>query len=117
VRLLLDTHAMYWYAVGDPQLSPNAQLLIQDATNEVLISPASYWEIAIKVSIGKWIMHRPYEEFIDACLNVYGFHVLPIEPKHTNGGKGKRAIVVFRKNHAGTIHFAQPGSFRSGMVS
>lgn len=83
MRLLLDTHAMYWYAASDPQLSPTAQALIQDAANEALISPALYWEIAIKISIGKWIMHRPYEEFLDICLNAYGFRVLPIEPKHT----------------------------------
>jgi PIN domain nuclease of toxin-antitoxin system len=36
-----------------------------DTTHEVLISPASYWEIAIKVSLGKWALNRPYEEFID----------------------------------------------------
>jgi PIN domain nuclease of toxin-antitoxin system len=93
--LLLDTHAMCWYASGDPQLSTNAQTLIQDATNEVLISPASYWEIAIKVSIGKWLMHRPYEDFMDACLNRYGFRVLPIEPRHT----AKVATLPFRGGH------------------
>jgi PIN domain nuclease of toxin-antitoxin system len=95
LRLLLDTHAMYWYAAGDPQLSPHAQAPIQDATNEVLISPASYWEIAIKVSIGKWIMHRPYEDFMDTCLKVYGFRVLPIEPKHT----AKVATLPFPPGH------------------
>ena len=83
MRLLLDTHAMYWYIEGDPKLSVTAQTLIQDATNEVLISPASYWEIAIKVSIGKWTMNRPYEEFIDLGLKQYGFQVLPILPNHT----------------------------------
>ena len=59
MRLLLDTYAMYWYIEGDPQLSAVAQTLIQDAANEIPISPASYWEIAIKVSIGKWILNRP----------------------------------------------------------
>jgi len=83
MRLLLDTHAMYWYIEGDPQLSVTAQTLVQDASNEVLISPASYWEIAIKVSVGKWALNRPYEEFIDLGLNRYGFQVLPIRPTHT----------------------------------
>lgn len=83
MRLLLDTHAMYWYVEGDPKLSSTAQTLIQDTTNEVLISPASYWEIAIKVSIGKWTLNRPYEEFIDLGLKQYGFQVLPILPAHT----------------------------------
>jgi PIN domain nuclease of toxin-antitoxin system len=83
VRLLLDTHAMYWYIEGAPQLSANARTLIQDASNEVLISPASYWEIAIKISIGKWQLNRPYEQFIGLGLSQYGFQILPILPTHT----------------------------------
>jgi PIN domain nuclease of toxin-antitoxin system len=84
VRLLLDTHTLYWYIEGDPQLSAMAQTLIQDAANEVLLSPASYWEIAIKVSIGKWQLNRPYDQFIDLGLNQYKFQVLPILPGHTS---------------------------------
>jgi PIN domain nuclease of toxin-antitoxin system len=83
VRLLLDTHALYWYIEGDPHLSGPAQTWIQDASNEILISPASYREIAIKISIGKWQLNRPYEEFLDIGLNQYGFQVLPILPTHT----------------------------------
>lgn len=83
MRLLLDTHAMYWYIDDDPQLSGPARTLIQDASNEVLISPASYWEIAIKISLGKWRLNRPYEEFIEIGLNQYGFRILPILPTHT----------------------------------
>lgn len=83
MRLLLDTHTLLWYSINDPQLSSTAQKLIVDASNEILVSPASYWEIAIKISIGKLTLHQPYEDFIDACLNLYGFRILPIETKHT----------------------------------
>jgi len=83
VRLLLDTHTIYWYVEDDPQLSATARTLIQDASNEILMSPASYWEIAIKISIGKWRLNRPYEEFIDVALKQYGFQILPILPTHT----------------------------------
>ena len=82
MRILLDTHTIYWYTTGDSQLSATAQTFIQDASNEVLISPASYWEIAIKVIKGKWQMNQPFEDFLDACLNLYGFRILPIEPRH-----------------------------------
>ena len=64
-------------------VSPTARTLIQDASNEVLISPASYWEIAIKVSVGKWQLNRSYEDFMDIGLSQYGFQVLPILPTHT----------------------------------
>ena len=83
MRVLLDTHVMYWYIEGDPQLSTTARTLIRDVSNEVLISPASYWEIAIKVSLGKWRLNRPYEDFIDIGLKQYGFLILPILPAHT----------------------------------
>jgi PIN domain nuclease of toxin-antitoxin system len=83
VRVLLDTHALYWFVEGDSQLSTTARTLIQDASNEILISPASHWEIAIKVSLGKWKLNRPFEAFIDVALNSYGFQVLPILPTHT----------------------------------
>jgi PIN domain nuclease of toxin-antitoxin system len=83
VRHLLDSHSLLWYTLGVPQLSSTAKSVIVDPANEILISPASYWEIAIKVSIGKLILHQPYVDFIDACLNKYGFTILSVDPKHT----------------------------------
>lgn len=83
MRLLLDTHALAWYVEGDSRLSSVAHRLIQDAANEVFVSPASYWEIAIKVSLGKWALHRPYQDFIDLALHTYGFQILHIAPVHT----------------------------------
>ena len=83
MRLLLDTHALLWYALNNPNLSTIARALILDPRNDIYLSPASYWEIAIKVSIGKLVLHQPYEDFIDLCLNQYQFEVLPIDPVHT----------------------------------
>jgi PIN domain nuclease of toxin-antitoxin system len=83
VRHLLDSHALLWYTLGDPKMSATATALIVDPANEILISPAAYWEIAIKVSIGKLTLHVSYEDFMDACVNKYGFTILPVEPKHT----------------------------------
>lgn len=54
MKLLLDTHAWLWFVLGDLQLSDRARALISDPRNEKLISPASYWELAIKISIGKY---------------------------------------------------------------
>ena len=53
MRLLLDTQAFLWFVLNDPQLSSLAQSLINDPANEILISPATYGEIAIKVRLGK----------------------------------------------------------------
>jgi PIN domain nuclease of toxin-antitoxin system len=95
VKLLLDTHTLLWYVAGDPHLSKAAVALIMDPANDVFMSPASYWEIAIKVSIGKLTLHRPYEDFIDLCANGYGFVILPIEPRHT----ARVAALPFPPNH------------------
>jgi PIN domain nuclease of toxin-antitoxin system len=83
VRLLLDTHTLYWYIEGAPQIKATTQKLIQDVSNKILLSPVSYWEIAIKVSLGRWKLNRSYLDFIDLALNQYGFEVLAILPTHT----------------------------------
>jgi len=48
VRLLLDTHLLLWAAGPSPRLSPQARRLINDLQNELVVSTASLWEIAIK---------------------------------------------------------------------
>ena len=53
MRLLIDSHTLIW-AVDDPsRLSPAAAVALQDPANELLLSAATIWEIAIKVSLGK----------------------------------------------------------------
>ncbi len=83
MKLLLDTHTQLWFALTDPQLSSTATTLIMDAANEKLVSPASYWEIAIKISVKKYALSQPYEVFMDAAIDKNGFGYLQILPKHT----------------------------------
>lgn len=54
MRLLLDTHAFLWYVLDDGNLGGGARQAINDSANDVFVSPASYWEIAIKISIRKY---------------------------------------------------------------
>ena len=42
MRILLDTHALYWFIEGGPQLSAPALTAISDPAKDVLLSPASY---------------------------------------------------------------------------
>ena len=63
MRLLLDTHAFLWFVLDDLRLSPRARGGVEDAGTDVLISPDSYWEIAIKISLGKYSLAVPYAEF------------------------------------------------------
>ncbi len=82
MRLLLDTHSLLWFLLGDKALSEPAKQVILDSTHVKLVSPASYWEIAIKVSLGKYTLHRPFEAFWAHGLKQSGFQVLPIEVRH-----------------------------------
>jgi PIN domain nuclease of toxin-antitoxin system len=83
VRLLLDTHTFLWFLLDDPQLSATAKDFIIDPDNDVEVSPATYWEIAIKISLGKYELPEPYDVFIEREITTNDFRILPIEPKHT----------------------------------
>jgi PIN domain nuclease of toxin-antitoxin system len=83
VNLLIDTHTLLWAYWGDPQMSPAAIRLITDPLNRILVSPASHWEIAIKMKTGKLILREPFIDFVQHAILDNGFIILPIEPKHT----------------------------------
>lgn len=85
MRLLLDTHTFLWFLLDDPQLSPTARGLIVDPTNDPEVSRATYWEIAIKISLGKYELPEPDDVFIEREMATNDFRILPIEPKHTAG--------------------------------
>lgn len=51
--LLLDAHALLWWLADDPTLDRPAFGAIQDPLNDVLVSAATIWEIAIKRALGK----------------------------------------------------------------
>lgn len=53
MRLLIDTHAALWLLADDERLSRRADELLADTSNEVLLSAAVVWEVAIKQSLGK----------------------------------------------------------------
>lgn len=83
MRLLLDTHTFLWFTLGDPQISAAALAAINDLGNDKHVSPATYWEIAIKVSINKLVLAVPYEDFLHRGIVLNGFDVLHVEPRHT----------------------------------
>jgi PIN domain nuclease of toxin-antitoxin system len=53
VKLLLDTHLLLWAAGQPERLSAAARVLLDDPANELLFSPASLWEVAIKNGLGR----------------------------------------------------------------
>lgn len=84
MRLLLDTHAFLWFIQGNESLSKPAIALIEDPANQKLISIASLWEIAIKVSIGKLEIGISISELEETQILGNMLNVLNITPKHLN---------------------------------
>lgn len=78
MRVLLDTHILLWCLADDPKLSNQARRLIENAT-EVYISAASYWELAIKIGLGK--LEVDLLEIRQAAEQS-GFMEVPISSEH-----------------------------------
>jgi PIN domain nuclease of toxin-antitoxin system len=79
----LDTHAFLWFLLNDSRLSGRAKDLIVDPENDIEISPASYWEIAIKIALRKYSLPEPFELFMEREIAANEFRILAIEPRHT----------------------------------
>lgn len=84
MKLLLDTHTFIWYVTNNPKLSTTAQQHINDGDNQILLSIASIWEMAIKHSLGKLTFKLPFEAFISEQLTVNDFDLLDIRVEHLN---------------------------------
>lgn len=83
MTVLLDTHALLWHYLDDPKLTAAARASIADPTNQVFVSPASHWEIAIKLAIGKYSLQVSFGVFVQEAIFDNGFSILSIEPRHT----------------------------------
>ncbi len=82
MRLLLDTHTFLWFIDGNPKLSSRARQLIEEVANERVLSTASLWEMAIKVSLSKLTVPLPFTTLV--AEHVYGNAIVLvfIAPEH-----------------------------------
>jgi PIN domain nuclease of toxin-antitoxin system len=83
VRVLLDTHTFLWWANNDPSLSLAAQIVLADRNNEIFLSAATTWEMAIKAALGKLTLAQPVGSFVSAQIAQYQFQPLTITLDHT----------------------------------
>jgi PIN domain nuclease of toxin-antitoxin system len=77
-RVLVDTHALLWWLIDDAGLSQTARQALSDPANDVLVSTASVWEIAIKRALGKLSAPDDLPDYIEA----QGFGWLPVQAEH-----------------------------------
>jgi PIN domain nuclease of toxin-antitoxin system len=85
MRYLLDTHALLWWASGDPKLSPRAAGLLTDPTNELLLSSVVIWEVAIKAALGRLVLGGAPDQLVQRAVQDLGVIPLPIIMEHALG--------------------------------
>lgn len=71
--LLLDTHVFLWWRIAAPRIEPARKAIA--AADEVLVSIASGWECAIKISLGRLRLPEPFERGVADS----GFTSLPVD--------------------------------------
>jgi len=83
VRLLLDTCTFLWLVTDAPSLSPEARRLIVDPANDVLLSAASTWEVAIKHGLGRLPLPDDPERYVPKLREDHGVAPLPLDEEST----------------------------------
>lgn len=82
MRALLDTHTFLWWNMDDPQLSNAARAFIKDGQNEVFVSAASAWEIAIKCARGRLSLPESPGQYVPDRMAAHRFLPLPVQISH-----------------------------------
>lgn len=82
MRVLIDTHTLIWSAMDAPELSPSVRSLLGQPETVAVYSLASFWEISIKVGIGKLHLTVPLATFFEEIRARKRFEALPLEEAH-----------------------------------
>lgn len=82
MKALLDTQVFLWWNTGDPRLSQAAHDIIADGHNELYLSAASAWEIAIKAARGSLLLPEPPEQYVPSRLQLHRMLALPVQLRH-----------------------------------
>lgn len=82
MRALLDTHAFLWWLADDVRLSSQVREVIADGDNELYLSAASGWEMAIKTRLGKLHLPDNPAAFILKQLRINAIEPLAVQMTH-----------------------------------
>ena len=93
---LLDTHAFIFSVFGIPQLSKRAGELILDEENQIFISIVTFWEIALKYSLGKLDLQGVLPDDMPAVCIQMGFSIIELSSK--DAASSYRLKKIFHKD-------------------
>ncbi len=77
MKLLLDTCAFLWWSQGSARIPAEVRKLVADPANDVYVSAATAWEIAVKHGLGKLELPAPPDVFVPTRREWYDFKSLP----------------------------------------
>lgn len=80
MNLLVDTHVLIWFITDSEKLPSRTKQIIESNTNNCFVSIATFWEIAIKNSIGRLELNTELEKIFQIIEDT-GFEILPITTK------------------------------------
>ena len=84
MRVLIDTHIFLWWDRQLRSVSRPLRAAIADEANDIFVSAASIWEIAIKRAAGKLSFRRS----IVGAVSEPGFEILPVTGSHAEHAGG-----------------------------
>lgn len=85
MRFLIDTQTWLWMQTSPGRLSDDALAVVSDGGQELLLSAASSWEIAIKYALGKLPLPVPPAEYVADRMRSSGVRALPVQHAHALG--------------------------------
>jgi len=83
MRLLLDAQALIWHRAGDSRLPVKVREALSTAQNELFISEATWWEICVKLSLGKLELTGGVDGLREEWIGRGAAESLPVEWRHT----------------------------------
>jgi PIN domain nuclease of toxin-antitoxin system len=84
MTLLIDSHTLIWALDNPAKLTSVATTALQDPTNDLRISAASVWEIAIKVGKGNLPLSLSFRTWMDKAIADLGLSIIPITLDHAD---------------------------------
>ena len=82
MNILVDTHILLWFFTDDPRLNEKTKKIYLDTKNKLSVSAATFWEIAIKASLGKITLKKNWLTLMKKHLYENAIQWLPISPEH-----------------------------------
>lgn len=82
MKLLIDSHALIWAADDPARIGQQAECALRDPANELWLSAATIWEVAIKVGLTKLVLTLPFREWMNRAIADLGLQIVPLTVEH-----------------------------------